>query len=286
MEDSPSGLWRSLGKRVGSNPSRVQIPYPPLVFQLRQELIQIKSLRTILRIISENFFQLFGLKLILLNEHPRNAIYKNHPSSQIANFSEIVEVFLGNKNKGFFIEVGGYDGKTFGCTFGLAKKKWQGLYIEPVPKHVALIKKNHKMNKNIKVIEKAVGSKSGKINLHLNGPLTAISNAKSKNTISVQMETLSKILIENKVPRFFDVLVLDTEGFEKEILKNFNLIYWKPKLIVIELHDTNKKNKKLQQDSLNLYISLLKKGYVTIYKDWINTVLIDKKLLKCGGGGI
>ena len=28
-EDSPSGLWRSLGKRVGGNPSGVQIPYPP-----------------------------------------------------------------------------------------------------------------------------------------------------------------------------------------------------------------------------------------------------------------
>ena len=30
-EDSPSGLWRSLGKRVGCKPSGVQIPYPPLV---------------------------------------------------------------------------------------------------------------------------------------------------------------------------------------------------------------------------------------------------------------
>jgi hypothetical protein len=29
LEDSPSGLWRWLGKSVGSNPSRVQIPYPP-----------------------------------------------------------------------------------------------------------------------------------------------------------------------------------------------------------------------------------------------------------------
>ena len=28
-EDSPSGLWRTLGKRVGLTPSRVQIPYPP-----------------------------------------------------------------------------------------------------------------------------------------------------------------------------------------------------------------------------------------------------------------
>ena len=29
-EDSPSGLWRTLGKRVGVTPSRVRIPRPPL----------------------------------------------------------------------------------------------------------------------------------------------------------------------------------------------------------------------------------------------------------------
>ena len=29
MEDSPSGLWRTLGKRVGCKPSRVRISYPP-----------------------------------------------------------------------------------------------------------------------------------------------------------------------------------------------------------------------------------------------------------------
>src|ERR1700754_2252625 len=29
-EDSPSGLWRTLGKRVGFTPSRVRIPHPPL----------------------------------------------------------------------------------------------------------------------------------------------------------------------------------------------------------------------------------------------------------------
>ena len=29
LEDSPSGLWRWLGKSVGSNLSRVRIPYPP-----------------------------------------------------------------------------------------------------------------------------------------------------------------------------------------------------------------------------------------------------------------
>ena len=30
LEDSPSGLWRTPGTRVGFTPSGVQIPYPPL----------------------------------------------------------------------------------------------------------------------------------------------------------------------------------------------------------------------------------------------------------------
>lgn len=30
-EDSPSGLWRTLGKRVGCKPSGVRIPHPPRV---------------------------------------------------------------------------------------------------------------------------------------------------------------------------------------------------------------------------------------------------------------
>lgn len=29
LEDSPSGLWRTLGKRVGCKPSGVRIPHPP-----------------------------------------------------------------------------------------------------------------------------------------------------------------------------------------------------------------------------------------------------------------
>lgn len=36
LEDSPRGLWRTLGKRVGFTPSRVRISHPPL-FRWSQE---------------------------------------------------------------------------------------------------------------------------------------------------------------------------------------------------------------------------------------------------------
>lgn len=35
-EDSPSGLWRTLGKRVGCKPSGVRIPHPPPPIRDRQ----------------------------------------------------------------------------------------------------------------------------------------------------------------------------------------------------------------------------------------------------------
>lgn len=38
MEDSPSGLWRTLGKRVGVTASRVRISYPPPVLKPRKPL--------------------------------------------------------------------------------------------------------------------------------------------------------------------------------------------------------------------------------------------------------
>ena len=38
-EDSPSGLWRTLGKRVGFTPSRVRIPHPPPFDQQKRRAI-------------------------------------------------------------------------------------------------------------------------------------------------------------------------------------------------------------------------------------------------------
>jgi hypothetical protein len=50
-EDSPRGLWRSLGKRVGFTPSRVRIPHPPpveAVRDLRQRRPRFEALTGIL----------------------------------------------------------------------------------------------------------------------------------------------------------------------------------------------------------------------------------------------
>jgi len=70
------------------------------------------------------------------------------------------------------------------------------------------------------VIQSAVGASKGLANLSLRGPLTYVARGKSNlNTISVEMNTLDELLITNRCPIDFDVLVIDTEGSESEVLK-------------------------------------------------------------------
>jgi len=220
--------------------------------------------------------------LTKLNQKPKISYYKNHSSNQIPSFSELLELFIGEKNNGFFVEVGGFDGKSFGCTIGLSKRQWSGIYIEPVPKYARKIQRNHKNNPNVQVIQSAVGASKGLANLSLRGPLTYVSRGKSNlNTISVEMDTLDEILIKNKCPIDFDVLVIDTEGSESEVLKGFSILKWNPKIIVIELHDTDTNNSKVQKNEIGIYQYLLSNyNYLPMYKDWINTVFVRNDLIK------
>ena len=114
------------------------------------------------------------------------------------------------------------------------------------------------------------------------GPLTNVARGKSHlNTISVEMETLDEILITTGGPIDFDVLVIDTEGSESEVLKGFSIIKWKPKIIVIELHDTDTNNSKVQKSEIEIYQHLLLNyNYLPMYKDWINTVFVRSDLIQ------
>ncbi len=47
LEDSPSGLWRTLGKRVGCKPSGVRIPHPPPRLRALSHAFRLGALRRI-----------------------------------------------------------------------------------------------------------------------------------------------------------------------------------------------------------------------------------------------
>ena len=67
-------------------------------------------------------------------------------------------------------------------------------------------------------------------------------------------------------------MVIDVEGYEWEVLKNFKIHLWKPTLVVIELHDNVPNYKCLEEECNNIVDFFEKHNYKAVYKDNTNTV--------------
>ena len=233
-------------------------------------------------------------KLIKYLKRTEKRNYFEFPETcQIPNLSTIYELFFG-RQPGFLVEVGAYDGITYSNTSGLIEKGWQGILIEPIPDFYNATLARYGKNTKIKLVNKAVGEKSGELLLNLSGPLTSGSSkiqseyenlewAKkflTNSSISVHVETLTKILDDLNVPQVFDVLVIDVEGFEKEVLAGFNWQKYSPRMVIIELADFHPDMTNQREINRKLSKEISSQGYEIVYKDYINTVFIEVSYLE------
>src|SRR3972149_2567000 len=172
------------------------------------------------------------------------------PSCQIPNLDKIYEGVFKNK-KGFFIDIGAFDGYVFSNCWGLAEEGWHGIFIEPNPELFKLCKQRYASNPNVELLECAVGQENkDDVLLYLGGTLTTTSleSLELYDQISwssglldkdrftkVPMMTLDHIL--KNYTQEIDVISLDTEGTELDILKGFDIINKHPRIVIVETHE-------------------------------------------------
>src|ERR1700730_3391604 len=177
--------------------------------------------------------------------------YRPHPSCQIPILGEILENRFGVRRDGTFVEVGAFDGETCSNTSFLADFGWRGLYMEPVPSYAEACRKRHYTNAKVSVVQSAVGATEQPITLMIGHVLTtgdaAMANAyrqiswarglQSNQHIVVPQLRLETILQKERIPRGFEVLVIDVEGGEESVFNSFDLADWRPKMLIVELVD-------------------------------------------------
>lgn len=203
-----------------------------------------------------------------------------HPTCQIPGLDKIYEQHFGDEI-GTFVEVGAFDGMTYSNTWHLANAGWAGIYIEAHPDFARQCIHNHRYNHKIETIACACGSFNGEIDLTVYGEVSTTVLSKwnrdwgmNEQTpkIKVPQKELSFILGDFNYPKI-DLLVIDVEEAEIEVLKGFTLDKYKPKMIIIELHElqgTRLDQKGWQEPWVTNYL----KGYRKIYYDAINTIFI------------
>ena len=171
-----------------------------------------------------------------------------------------------NFKKGFFIEIGGFNGYLTSPTYFLEKfREWQGILIEPIPEYYLECIRNRPSSTVIQAalvsaaftgetLDLVIGSHSTRADgLIESDParaqwLTEFSNrrAKEERIAKVRATTLTRLLDEHfKVfPKVqIDLLVLDVEGFELEVLDGLDFNRYSPQKILVECQDLNSHRK-------------------------------------------
>jgi FkbM family methyltransferase len=222
-------------------------------------------------------------------------MYNVSPSCQIKGLDEIYQKYFGYPSKGYFVEVGAYDGEFVSNTSCLADHGWRGLYIEPIYEHYIKCMERHDKN-NVTVANVAIGLEEGETKIYYGDTLTTLDieqvgiygeidwaqNIRFRETVCDQIR-LDILMEKIEVPKEFDILVVDVEGKESEVFQTFDLNEWKPKMLIIELEDEHpsfQKYEKLVNKIKNLRNFIADSGYVEIFKDHINTVFVRKEFKK------
>jgi FkbM family methyltransferase len=215
-------------------------------------------------------------------------------SNQIPTLIHYYQRYLGDR--GYFVEVGAYDGESWSNTSGLADLGWTGLYLEPVIEYAQACLARHLRN-NVKIHNIAVAKPGiSEVTLCVQHSLSSTTQASSEMyqqmewSRSVPVEairkvssaTLDQLLEFYSVPLGFDLLVVDIEGGEKDCFLGFSVERYKPKMIICELCDYTSEEAKFPEivnNSRWVRERINHTGYAQVYADNINTIFVLRDLL-------
>lgn len=168
-----------------------------------------------------------------LNEY----FYKSH--AQLYQ-DMIVQMYLGWKVNGYFVEFGATDGNDISNSYLLEKEfGWNGILAEPAKHWHDKLKENRSCNIDFSCVWKATGEKIRFHESHTRPDTSAIESYITPdlipliggNSSNYEVETISllDLLKKYNAPKDIDYISLDTEGSEIEILRTFDFDQYKVK---------------------------------------------------------
>ncbi len=205
--------------------------------------------------------------------------------SQCKQDEFIDKIVFNQKEGGYFIEIGAYDGITFSNTAFLEKqRKWRGICVEPMPNAFNKLKNNRKCD----LINGCIYSKEGFVEfLHVEGAsemLSGIANTYDsrhcsridkeiverggdKKYIKVKAYNLNNLLDERNI-KTVDFCSIDVEGGEWDVLQTIDFSKITIKSFTIE---NNYKDDKIKN-------FLISKNYTFIGNLEMDEIYVSKEI--------
>lgn len=210
---------------------------------------------------------------------------------------ELLAEYKKIKKEIFIMQIGANDGISNDPVreFLVSANGWHGYLIEPIPYLFDKLKNNYKGNKRVQFFQCAISDKTGgtviysikKSELyqlpfysdqiasfdksHLIKHFPDLSNLDNLiEEITVDTYTINDFIVKNKIERI-DVLVIDVEGYEKQLLETFPYCQFKPEIIIFETLHMNESDR-------SIVFSVLKKQGFLLYTSVFDTIAISNKI--------
>ncbi len=185
----------------------------------------------------------------------KKKIYSPKKSYSFGGCDLLIDYIFKSKKKGFYLDVGCQHPVSNNNTYLLYKRGWHGINIDLDPKNIRLF--NLERPKEINIC-KCVSSNNSKKDLfffHPGSPVNSLEKKTIKNKSNFSLKkiktfTLNSILEDLKI-QHIDYFNLDVEGHEIDILKNFNISYYKPKVVSVEFIDDQMKKLEFKNNNIN-----------------------------------
>jgi FkbM family methyltransferase len=202
--------------------------------------------------------------------------YALHSFSQF-NEDLLIDLLLGIKAKGIYVDVGANDPSFNSNTKRFYTRGWTGINIEPNKKAYDKIVEQRTNDVNLNV---AVSEQEGELtfyNLSNDSTLSTLDYATAEmmadrldltiSTTKVKTIPLEKILNENLNVATIDFMSIDAEGHDVSVLKSNNWEKYRPSLIIVESN----------HEFFEIRAFMDTKDYLHVFNNLYNAVFVDKR---------
>ena len=151
-----------------------------------------------------------------------------------------LDVLFQQKTDGFFVELGANDGiRQSNTAFFEFFRGWRGVLVEPSPSGYRSCQVQRPKSRSFHAACVGPDFQQSYIEGDFTGDLMSSVDGKrlgSPTRIQVPARTLTSILESAGAPASFDLLSLDTEGYELSVLEGLDLNQYRPRYMVIEVY--------------------------------------------------
>ena len=185
----------------------------------------------------------------------KKKVYSQKKSYSFNGCDLLITYIFKSKKKGFYLDVGCQHPVSNNNTYLLYKRGWSGINIDLDPKNIRLFNLERPNDINIC---KCISSDNAEKNLfffHPGSPINSLEKKTIKDKSNFSLEkiktfTLNSILEDYKI-KDIDYFNLDVEGHEIDILKKFDIKYYKPKVVSVEFIDYQMKELEFKNNNID-----------------------------------